>query len=273
MAARLWLACAPLERQHVPGGRHAPVRNAISHPARRFLSKNVGYRVLPTGRLEGFRLRVSWDVSWCTGGYGADESRCPRAERAALSSACNRSVLAKHNRTRVVGSRSDRQGRRYIRGGDAGGAGPGDTGPHVQARSSTPVREQYTRWGAVHPLGSRTPVGEQNTRQERVYCIPIGCSERTDKENHAEVAPPPPAKNRPSAVRTSPSTRTARALPHRAPPHRSRRTQRRQQQPGPTCPARARVVVGRTARQSPPSHAPASQARPRPRHFAASAAL
>lgn len=203
MAARLWLACAPLERQHAPGGHHAPVRNAISHPARRFLSKNVGHRVLLAGRLESFRLRVSWDVSWCAGGYG-------------------------------------------------------DTGAHVQARSSTPV-------------------GEQNTRQERVYCIPIGCSERTNKENHAEVAPPPPAKNRPSAVRTSPSTRTppspARALPHRAPPHRTRRTQRRQQQPGPTCPARARVVVGRTARQSPPSHAPASQARPRPRHFAASAAL
>lgn len=109
--------------------------------------------MLPTGRLEGFRLRVSWDVSWCAGGYG-------------------------------------------------------DTGLHVQARSSTPVREQNTRWGAAHPLGSRTPVGEQNTRQERVYCIPIGCSERTNKENHAKVAPPPPAKNRPSAVRTSPSTRT-----------------------------------------------------------------
>ena len=218
MAARLWLACAPLERQHVPGGRHAPVRNAISHPARRFLSKNVGHRVLPTGRLEGFRLRVSWDVSWCAGGYGADESRCPRAERAALSSACNRSVLAKHNRTRVVGSRSDRQGRRYIRGGDAGGAGPGDTGPHVQARSSTPVREQYTRWGAEHPLGSRTPVGEQNTRQERVYCIPIGCSERTNKENHAEVAPPSHAPTLPRLAGPPPSLVTSR----RAPPCRAR---------------------------------------------------
>ena len=188
MAARLWLACALLERQHVPGGRHAPVWNAISHPARRFLSKNVGHRVLPTGRLEGFRLRVSWDVSWCAGGYGADESRCPRAERAALSSACNRSVLAKHNRTRVVGSRSDRQGRRYIRGGDAGGAGPGDTGPHVQARSSTPVREQ-------------------NTRQERVYCTPIGCSERSNKENHAEVAPPSHAPHPPPPRRPAPEPR------------------------------------------------------------------
>lgn len=139
-------------------------------------------------------------------------------------------------------------------------SGCGSVGTLAGARVATATPALTCRRAAVHPLGSRTPVGEQNTRQERVYCIPIGCSERTNKENHAEVAPPPPAKNRPSAVRTSPSTRTppspARALPHRAPPHRTRRTQRRQQQPGPTCPARARVVVGRTARQSPPSHAP-----------------
>ena len=230
MAARLWLACAPLERQHVPGGRHAPVRNAISHPARRFLSKNVGYRVLPTGRLEGFRLRVSWDVSWCTGGYGADESRCPRAERAALSSACNRSVLAKHNRTRVVGSRSDRQGRRYIRGGDAGGAGPGDTGPHVQARSSTPVREQYTRWGAVHPLGSRTP--------DRKGCIAYR-----------------------SGVVNAPTRKTTRKWPHRRPP----RTDRRQCERAPVHARRARYLTGHRltgaagrsdANNSPDRHAP-----------------
>lgn len=230
MAARLWLACALLERQHVPGGRHAPVWNAISHPARRFLSKNVGHRVLPTGRLEGFRLRVSWDVSWCAGGYGADESRCPRAERAALSSACNRSVLAKHNRTRVVGSRSDRQGRRYIRGGDAGGAGPGDTGPHVQARSSTPVGEQYTRWGAEHPLGSRTP--------DRKGCIAYR-----------------------SGVVNAPTRKTTRKWPHRRPP----RTDRRQCERAPVHARRARYLTGHRltgaagrsdANNSPDRHAP-----------------
>ena len=45
-----------------------------------------------------------------------------------------------------------------------------------------------TRWGAVHPMGSSTPDGEQYTRTERVQCIPIGCRALTNKHNRGTLS-------------------------------------------------------------------------------------
>ena len=39
----------------------------------------------------------------------------------------------------------------------------------------------YTRYGALHPLPSTTPVTGHYTRSERVQCLRIGCTARSDK--------------------------------------------------------------------------------------------
>ena len=156
----------------------------------------------------------------------------------------------------------------------------GSVGALAGAALATATPALTCRRAAVHPLGSSPPVREQNTRQERVYCIPIGCSARSNKENHAEVAPPSPAKNKPSAARTTPSTRARHPRPARCPTGHhlfgpagrsdtsSNSTDRRAPR---ACGSWLGGPPGSPHRHTFPT--PPPPRRPTPRHFAASAAL
>ena len=78
----------------------------------------------------------------------------------------------------------------------------------TRGTGTQPNRRRCTRYEALHPLRSTTPVKERCTRSERVQCLPMGCTAPSATSTNAES----PTKVQPDREH---STRSERVEPYR----------------------------------------------------------
>ena len=85
-----------------------------------------------------------------------------------------------------------------------------------RSRSAAPVTSRNTRYVAIHPLRSDTPVTSQCTRSEGVRCLQIGCSASHNKPNRGQsltTDPNCPPRTQPHGFKMLARLRTRGAAP------------------------------------------------------------